>query len=64
MVSPIFGMVVVKRADMDAHVNDLKTGALKHHAHQVFADVMQIALDGTQHQRAGRLDTAFHQQRA
>ncbi len=48
---------------IDAHIYHLKTGALKHHAHQVFADVMHIAFDGSHYECAGRLDTGCYQQR-
>ena len=33
--------------DIGSQINDLEAGALKHHGHQVFADIMQITFHRT-----------------
>ena len=43
---------------------DLEAGALHHHRHQVLADVVDVALDGADHDLADRLGAGLGQQRA
>ena len=41
-----------------------KPGALEHHRHEILADVVDVALDGADHDLADRLDAGFGEQRA
>ena len=51
--------------DVDAQVDDLEARALQHHAHQILADVVDVALDGADDDRALTLDIlGIGQQRA
>src|SRR6202166_4942450 len=47
---------------VDAEVDDLEAGALKHHRHQVLADIVDVALDGADDDLANRLDAGLGQQ--
>ncbi len=47
--------------DVIAQINDLKAGTFHHDAHQVLADVMQVALDGSDHDRTGMDGTGLGQ---
>ena len=48
---------------VDAEVDDLEAGALHHHRRQVLADVVDVALDGADHDLADRLGAGLGQQR-
>ena len=49
---------------VDAEVDDLEAGALEHHRHQVLADVVDVALDGADHDLADRFGAGLGEQRA
>ena len=48
---------------VDADVDDLEAGALQHHRHEVLADVVDVALDGADHDLADRLDAGLGEER-
>src|SRR5215213_108714 len=48
---------------IDADIDDFETGPFEHHRYQVLADVVDIALDGADHDLADRLDAGFGEQR-
>ena len=52
------------RVGVEADVHDLEAGPFAHHAHQVLADVMQVALDRAQQDGADQFDAAGDQLRA
>ena len=49
---------------VDAEVDDLEAGAFEHHRHQVLADVVDVALDGADHDLADRFGSGLGEQRA
>ena len=51
------------RPVVDADVDDLEAGAFHHHADQVLADVVDVALDGADHHGALLGRAGFSQQR-
>ena len=53
---------VVLYGVIDANIVDLKTRALQHHGHQVFADVVDVALDRANHHGPHGLGAGFRQQ--
>ena len=48
---------------VDADVDHLEARALEHHADQVLADVVDVALDGADHDLADRLDAGIGEER-
>src|SRR5579863_1476846 len=62
-------LVLLQRRDVfldrvvDAEVDDLEAGTLEHHRHQVLADVVDVALDGADHDLADGGHASFSQQR-
>ena len=57
------GEVLVDVA-VDPDVEDLESGALEHHRHEVLADVVDVALDGADDHLADRLGAGLGEQRA
>ena len=49
---------------VDAEIDDFEPRALEHHRDQVLADVVDVALDGADHDLADGLHAGFRQQRA
>ena len=64
------GLVLLERGDellgvgVDPEVDDLEAGALEHHRDEVLADVVDVALDGADHDLADRLGPGLGEQRA
>ena len=54
---------VVLDGVVDAEVDDLEAGALEHHRDEVLADVVDVALDGADHDRADPLRARLGEQR-
>ena len=48
---------------VDAEINHLKTGALHHHAHQILANIVDVALDRSDYHFSNRLYPSFCEQR-
>ena len=48
---------------VDAQVDDLEAGSFEHHADEVLADVVDVALDGPEDHLADRLDPGLGQER-
>ena len=46
-----------------AQIDDAEVGALEHHGHEVFADVVEVALHGADHGGEFRLDAGLGEQR-
>ena len=51
------------RLDVDAEVDHLEPRTLQHHRHQILADVVDVALDRADHDRAGARASLPGQQR-
>src|SRR5213075_546785 len=48
---------------VDTEIDDLEARALEHHRHQILADVVNVALDGADHDLADGRYTGLGQQR-
>ncbi len=65
----ISGLCLLERREeffdriVDAEIDDLETRALEHHRDQILADIVDVALDGADHDLADRLDAGFGEQR-
>ena len=57
------GEVLVDVA-VDAEIDDLESGPLHHHRREVLADVVDVALDGADHDLADRLRAGLGEQRS
>ena len=58
------GGKVLVDVGVDAQIDDFEAGALEHHAHQVLADVVDVALDGADHDLADRFGAGLGEQRS